>query len=441
MSAPAARRRPQRPSTPPDPARAAAVSALVRVLDKGQPLDVAFDAAAAGLDPRDRGFARNVATTTLRHLGRIDAVLNARLQRPIDTMAPEPAAILRAGAAQLLVLKTPPHAAVDAAVTLAAAGGKTAQKLKGLVNAVLRRAAEDEDRFTALPPEKNWPGWLMEAWTKAYGQDAARQIAAASAAEAPLDLTLPADRNTWAERLESEPFLRDTLRRTAGGAVPDLPGYEEGAWWVQDAAAALPARLLAVKPGERVADLCAAPGGKTLQLAAAGAEVTAIDSSAERLTRVAANLARTGLTAQLIAADVAQFTPDAPFDAVLLDAPCSATGTLRRRPDVAWTKRPKDVRALAQTQERLLAAAATLVKPGGRIVFCTCSLQAEEGPDVWEKARDLELVPDPVTPDEAPDLAPALDEAGSLRTHPALWRQAGGVDGFFVARARRLTSV
>ena len=343
------------------------------------------------------------------------------------------------GAAQLLFLGTPAHAAVDTSVRLVIDAGLP--HLKGLANAVLRRIARDG---TALvgdrdPVRLNAPQWLWQSWTESYGEAATRAIAAAHLIEAPLDLTPRSEAAFWAGRLEGELLPTGTIRRAPGGSVADLPGFAEGAWWVQDAAAALAVRLLGDIAGRRVADLCAAPGGKTLQLAVAGARVTAVDISGRRMVRVGENLARAGLEAELVTIDVSKWTPEGTFDAILLDAPCSGTGTLRRHPDIAWLKDEEDVGRLTVTQDRLLARAADLLTPGGTLVYAVCSLQDDEGPMRIDGLleRDSRLQRVPVQPDELPDLAEAITPAGDVRTLPSMWAERGGLDGFFISRLRK----
>ena len=423
--------------------RRVALDVLVACLDKGQPLDdaLARHPGFPALDPRDRAFVRLLLATTLRRLGEIDAVLGHLVERPPEGANAVGRHVLRLGAAQLLFLGTPPHAAVDTSVRLVIDAGRP--HLKGLANAVLRRVSGEG---TALlgdrdPARLNTPQWLWQSWAGSYGEPAARAIAAAHLIEAPLDLTPRADPESWAARLEGELLATGTIRRRAGGAVTELAGFAEGAWWVQDAAATLPARLLGDVAGRRVADLCAAPGGKTLQLCALGARVTAVDISARRMTRVAENLQRAGLSAELVTADASKWCPDAPFDAVLLDAPCSGTGTLRRHPDIAWLKDEDDVARLTLTQDRLLANAASLLRPGGILVYAVCSLQEDEGPARIEAllARDARLARHRVVPAELPDLADAVTSAGDVRTLPSMWHDRGGLDGFYIARLVKAT--
>ena len=430
--------KPAAPSSAPA-ARRAALAVLDDVLARNAPLD---ESLAARLDvklaPRDRAFARHLAATALRRLGQIDALIAAYVARPLPRDAHTARNILRLGAAQLVFLETPAHAAVNETVALAGARG--AERYKGLVNAVLRRlAAEGKTRAAAQDaPKLDTPEWLWAAWSGAYGAETARRIAEAHLAEPPLDFSVNGDPAAWAARLESELLPTGSLRRRAGGLVSELPGYAEGAWWIQDAAAALPARLLGDVRGRSVIDLCAAPGGKTAQLAAAGARVTAVEQSAPRLARLRENLARLKLEAECIAGDAAAWRPRAPADAVLLDAPCSATGTIRRHPDLPWRKTAKDIPALAAAQLRLLASAAAMVKSGGRLVYAVCSLQPEEGPAVV--ARFLEkqdgFTRDPIAPGEIPGADEFLAADGTLRTLPCHWSARGGLDGFYVARLR-----
>jgi 16S rRNA (cytosine967-C5)-methyltransferase len=393
-----------------------------------------------GLEERDRAFARLLLSTTLRRLGQIDALIGQCLEHPLPVKAATAQDILRLGVAQLVFLDVPAHAAVDTAVTMAGDAGLTAHRK--LVNAVLRRLSR-EGKILAADQDAarlNTPAWLWEAWQSAFGEDCSHAIAQAHLREAPLDITTKDDSAGWAERLEAVRLPTGTLRRQAGGAIPDLAGYAEGAWWVQDAAAALPARLLGTAPGQTVADLCAAPGGKTAQLAATGAMVIAIDRSAKRLERLTANLTRLGLSAEIVAADAANWRPPAPLDAVLLDAPCSATGTLRRHPDVAWLKQPADLAKLTVTQDRLLAAALDLLKPGGQLVYCTCSLQPEEGPYRIAAllASGAAARRHPIAAAEVGNLEELLTPEGDLRCLPCHLADLGGMDGFYACRLERL---
>jgi 16S rRNA (cytosine967-C5)-methyltransferase len=418
--------------------RSVAHDVLAACLQKGQPLDdaLARHRGFVALDPRDRAFVRLLLATTLRHLGQIDAILSQLIQRPLEGANALGREALRLGAAQLLFLGTPAHAAVDTSVRLVEQA--RLPHLKGLANAVLRRLAREGAALLAssAPVPANTPHWLWHSWIDAYGERVARAIAEAHLSEAPLDLTPRAEPEAWAERLQGRLLPTGTIRRPAGGAVADLPGYAEGAWWVQDAAAALPARLLGDVAGNRVADLCAAPGGKTMQLCAAGARVTAVDISARRMGRLGENLARAGFAAELVTADASKWLPAERFDAVLLDAPCSGTGTLRRHPDIAWLKSEADVERLTATQDRLLRRAVGLLKPGGILVYAVCSLQEEEGARRIEGllAEITTLRRVPIDASELPGLADAVTKAGDVRTLPSMWSESGGLDGFFVAR-------
>ncbi|MDI1284226.1 MAG: transcription antitermination factor NusB [Reyranella sp.] len=418
--------------------RQAAVEILVSCLDKGQPLDEALarHAGFAGLDPRDRAFVRLLLATTLRRLGEIDVVLAALIERPLEGPNAAGRQVLRLGAAQLLFLGTAPHAAVDTSVRLIE--DAHLPHLKGLANAVLRRISREGAAILGDrdPARLNTPQWLWASWAEAYGEDATRTIAAAHLIEAPLDLTPRANTEFWAGQLEAEVLPTGTLRRTGGGHIADLAGFAEGAWWVQDAAATLPVRLMGDITGKRVADLCAAPGGKTMQLCAAGAAVTAVDISARRMIRVGENLARAGLAAELVTADASKWTATEKFDAILLDAPCTGTGTLRRHPDIAWLKDEEDVGRLTLTQDRLLLHAVGQLKPGGMLVYAVCSLQEDEGPARIEAllSRDPRLKRVPVQPTELPGLESALTKDGDVRTLPSMWPERGGLDGFYIAR-------
>ena len=402
-------------------ARRLAATLIDEVLRAGTALDETYErlAAAAGLEPADAGLARAIATVAFRRLGTIRRVIDARLERGSPRKSGPFEPIMVAAAAQLLFLDVPDHAAVDLAIRQLHEDARSS-RYASLGNAVLRRLAREREAILAdLDPLTDAPDWLRESWTQTYGADVAKAIAAAHAEEPPLDLTVKSDPAGWADRLDGIVLPAGSVRLRGREAVTALPGFAEGEWWVQDAAAALPARLLNVRPGERVADLCAAPGGKTAQLAQAGAEVVAVDRSGPRLRRLKANLERLGLTAEVVTADVATFEAE-PFDAVLLDAPCSATGTIRRHPDVAWTKQPEDVAKLAALQARLLDQAARLTKPGGRLVYCTCSLEREEGEAQIEGflARNAGFVRDPIRPDEIGGKSRALTPLGELRTLP-----------------------
>jgi len=421
--------------------RRVALDMLVACLDRGQPLDdvLARHHGFAQLDPRDRAFVRLLLATTLRRLGEIEEVLAFLVERPLEGANATGRQVLRLGAAQLLFLGTPPHAAVDTSVRLVVDAGLP--HLKGLANAVLRRISRDGAALLGDrdPARLNTPQWLWESWTESYGEETTRAIAAAHLIEAPLDLTPRSNADFWAGQLEGEVLPTGTIRREGGGNVTELAGFAEGAWWVQDAAATLPVRLLGDVSGKQVVDLCAAPGGKTLQLAAAGAEVTAVDISARRMVRVGENLARAGLSANLITADAGKWVTDETFDAILLDAPCSGTGTLRRHPDIAWLKDEEDVGRLTLTQDRLLVRAADLLKPGGTLVYAVCSLQEDEGLARLEAllARDKRLRRVPVEAGELPGLGDALTPAGDVRTLPSMWPERRGLDGFFIGRLQK----
>ncbi len=406
-----------------DPTRDAAFALLSGVLDKHRPLEEGLDSLPA-MDARDRAAGHRLAAAVLRHAGSLDAAMEPWLNKA----PPAPVRhVLRIGAAGLLLLGTPAHAGVATSVELARARGLA--PFAGMVNAVLRRVAEAGPAVleTLDGPRLDTPQWLWSAWGKP-----ARKIAEAHRFEAPLDLSLlpGAEPPPGGEELPT-----GSWRYPAGTRVTELPGFAEGKFWVQDAAATLPARLLAAQPGERIADLCAAPGGKTAQLAAAGARVVAVERDPSRLARLAENLARLHLTVETVTADAAAWEPGEKFDAVLLDAPCSATGTARRHPDVLHLKRPRDLTALAVQQDRLLDAACAMLKPGGRLVYAVCSLQAEEG---FERAaaavERLGLRTVPVTKAELPGLPDAITPEGWLRTLPYMWPGRGGMDGFFAAR-------
>lgn len=404
--------------------RQAALRLLDAVLRRGETLDQAAPNACRALPPEDAALAVAVAAESLRWLVDLDRLLDGAMRQPLPSDA-KARAVLRLMLAQTLRLGTPPHAVLATGLPLLAGGPR--RLAHGVFSSLLRGGA-------ALPEAPTLPPAVAARWSAAW-PDRTGAIAAALASPPPLDLTLRAGEDTaaWAERLGGRSLLPGHVRLERGEAVHTLPGFAEGAWWVQDLAASLPARLFGPGEGRRALDLCAAPGGKTLQLAAAGWRVTALDRSARRLDRLRENLARTGLTAEVIAADAREWTPDEPFDAVLLDAPCTATGTCRRHPDVLHRIGPAQVGELVELQATLLACAAPWIAPGGRLVYAVCSLEPEEGEAQARKFAGL--APDPLTPPDVPS-GLAMTPEGWLRSDPGMLAETGGIDGFFVARWR-----
>jgi 16S rRNA (cytosine967-C5)-methyltransferase len=432
------------------PARRAAVELLDAVLVKKQTLDDVLGrslekGAMFNLPVRDRALTRAIVAASLRRKGQLDHVLDTFLERGMPEKSGTLYPVLLSAAAQLIFLKTPPHAAIDLAVTLAQYDPR-AKRYDKLTNAVLRRVAAEGEAIAAGldAPRVNTPDWLWSRWVSYWGERRARAVATVQLAEPPLDLTVKSDPKLWAERLSGRVLATGSVRLLPKGRIESLPGFDEGAWWVQDVAASLPARLLGDVKGKRVADLCAAPGGKTAQLALAGAVVTAIDSSKTRLSLLAENLARLHLQAELVQADATAFKSDRPFDAVLLDAPCSSTGTIRRHPDIPYTKSPKDIEALAALQARLLDNAVTLLKPGGALVYSTCSLEPEEGEAQIAAlmVRNHSLSLDPIGKEELAGAAEWIEPSGCLRTFPDDLKldspEWSGIDGFFAARLVRI---
>jgi len=438
--------RPAAPEPPPPGlnARVAAARAVADAVTHGRPLDdrLAADVAlrGPGVDPRDPALARSIATASLRRLGTIRKALAERLEKGMPKRSGALEWTLVAGAAQLLFLDLPDHAAVDLAVRAARLESASAP-FAGLVNAVLRGIARDREKIVKFsdPLDDDTPPWLAARWRANYGDATARAIAAANRCEPTLDISVKRDAEDWANRLGGIVLPTGSVRLDTHGKVPELEGYDDGEWWVQDAAAALPARLLDPRAGMRIADLCAAPGGKSAELAAAGASVVTVDRSAERLKLLAANFERLRLECEIVVADALSFN-GAPFDAVLVDAPCMATGTIRRHPDVPWSKRASEIPALAKLQGQLLDKAVTLTKPGSKIVYCTCSLEPEEGEA--QVAALLRRNPDvrrePITAREIGGLAECVTAEGDLRTLPChLWGddpRRSGLDGFFASR-------
>ncbi len=421
--------------------RAVTLDLLEQVLRHNYPLDdvLAGHSGFATLETRDRGFARLLTATVLRRIGQIDALINHALDRPLPVKAKAVLDLLRLGVCQLFFTDTPAHAAVSTTVDLARTRGHGPHK--AMVNAVLRRLSREGAALVEKQDAArlNTPDWLWQSWVLAYGEKTAHDIASAHLSEAPLDITVKEDAATWAGKLEAEILPTGSLRRAAGGLITELPGFKDGQWWVQDAAAALPVKLLGDIRGKRVVDLCAAPGGKAAQMASLGADVTAIDRSEKRLVRLRQNMDRLGFSADAITADAATWRPKKPAHAVLLDAPCSATGTIRRHPDVPRLKKPEDVSKLALVQERLLTAALDMVEPGGVVIYCACSLQPEEGLDRIEAAlkADPRFQRAPIHDSEIGGASELVTPSGDLRTLPCHLSEKGGMDGFFAARLKR----
>jgi len=431
-------------------ARQAAAKLLAAIIDARTPLDGLTDHEHGhpqyrALDMRDRGLVRAILTTALRFRVTIGTLIDRRLKSPLPANATALSHLLHVAAAQILFLDIPDSAAVDLAVTHAKSDPRT-RRFSGLVNGVLRtlaRAKHDE-LGPALEATVDAPQWFAGRLVSAYGKEKAGRILAAHRVQAPVDFTVKSDVEGWAARLGGIVLPTGTVRiAKLPAGVEELAGFADGQWWVQDAAAALPARLFGDIAGQRVADLCAAPGGKTAQLVLAGAEVTALDASKSRLKRLSRNLERLGMRAEIVAADLFAFRPDRLFDAVLLDAPCSSTGTVRRHPDVPWTKSPADIEKLADLQLRMLKAASRLVRPGGRLVFSNCSLDPLEGEALVARflSESTDLVLEPIRTGEAGGIDAFLTPEGTLRTTPAdldLGSAAlSGLDGFFAARLRR----
>ena len=399
-------------------ARRAALRLLDAVLRRGETLDQAAGAATAGLlTSSDGALTRAIASEVLRWLVDLDALIDSATRTTIAGDA-KARTVLRIMLAQWLRLETPPHAVVATALPLLAGGPR--RLAHGVFGALVRKGV-------TLPPAPTLPAGLAERWGERAGV-----IAAGLAQPPPLDLSLrdPAASEQWCERLGGTSLLPGHIRLARGDQVSGLAGFDEGAWWVQDLAASLPARLLGQGNGRRVLDLCAAPGGKTLQLAAAGWQVTALDVSKRRLELLRQNLARTGLAAEVIVADALRWAASEPFDAILLDAPCTATGTARRHPDVLHRVGPRQVAEMVELQSGLLGRASGWLKPGGRLVYAVCSLEPEEGE---EQARRATLTPDPIGADELPEWLSPTPE-GWLRTDPGVLAEHGGMDGFFIAR-------
>ncbi len=422
-------------------ARAIALDMLQSVLRRGQAFDEVMEqhVKLPELDKRDRAFVYMLVATVLRRLGQIDEIIKASLDKPqmLKGLVED---LLRLGVCQILFLRTPAHAAVDTIVGLAAQENIT-KPYKNMINAVLRRivregTAQLEKQDVA---RLNVPDWLWLNWRKTYGTALTRKIAEANMNEAALDITVKDSVSEWSEALEAKILPNKSLRREESSALTELPGFAQGAWWVQDAAASLPVKLFGDIRGEVVVDLCAAPGGKTAQLAAAGAHVIAVDRSAKRLNRLKENLVRLKLTAEIVRSDALKFQPKQKVRYILLDAPCTATGTIRRHPDVQRLKTPEDMARLVELQQKLLRHAGTVLAAGGVLIYAVCSLQADEAEaqidDLLQAGLDLSR--DPIRQDEVDGISGFINPRGELRCLPCHWAEYGGIDGFFVARLKR----
>lgn len=442
-------------------ARTVAVTILTRVLDDKRGLDGLLDSrhgpsSYQDLSSADKALVRAIANTAFRHRGEIDFVFSKLLDRPVPKKARHLQHTLHVAAAQILFLDVPDSAAVDLAVT-ALKSEKRSARFASLANAVLRRMArEKEDLLRGKTDEEkavlNTPSWFHKRTRKAYGRDRAAAIAQHHMLEPVIDISVKGDPSNWLEKLNGVPLFGNSIRVTHPGKIETWPGYDEGNWWVQDAAASLPAILLGEIQGLNVADLCAAPGGKTAQLVYRGGNVTALEASADRLVRLQKNLDRLKLSAKCIEGDLFHWQPDQLFDAILLDAPCSSTGTIRRHPDVQWTKTPEVIDELARLQHDMILKAADFLKPEGRLVFANCSLDRAEGEDIYARimSADIGLKPDPISADEIFGLDELLTGQGTVRTLPCHMQHVSppegskicqprftGLDGFFAARFRK----
>ncbi len=432
------------------PARQAAARLLSAVIDKKTSLDGLTDNEHGhpqylALEMRDRMLVRAILGAALRHRAGIERIFKSYLDRPLPQNALSLRHLLHVAAAQVLYLDVPDHAAIDLAVTAAKSDPRN-QRFSGLVNAILRKLARNADKERAQSSAiENIPAWFSEMLVENYGREKAAKILAAQANEPPIDISVKSNPEMWAEKLGGHVLFNGTVRlEHVEGAVSDLEGYQQGEWWVQDAAASLPARLLGDIKDKTVADLCAAPGGKTAELAVQGARVTAIDLSENRLKRLQRNMERLDLKVATWAGNLKDFKPQELFDAVLLDAPCSSTGTIRRHPDILWTKDIRDVEKLAKLQLELLVASISFVKIGGLIVFANCSIARQEGEElvnnVLSSRNDIKLVP--IRDEEVAGRKELLSN-GVLRTTPADLEGAtpllSGMDGFFAARFQRIS--
>ena len=418
-------------------ARISAVTALVHTIDKGKPLDSAWseDRHFASMSPSDRAFSQLLVKTVLRHLGQIDAVIATLLEHPLSNKTSRITHILRIGIAQLMWLETPHHAAVHSSVEITKQ--IKMQKFGGLVNAVLKNVIKTGGDVIAKQDAAkiNTPNWLWDSWVKKYGEENTHKIAAMHMTEPPLDITVKSDQAHWAQELGGTVLPTGSIRLHNAKNITHLIGFLEGDWWVQDVAASIPALLFGDLKDKVILDICAAPGGKTSQLAAKGAKVVAIDKSNHRISTLKTNLNRLKLQAECITTDAATYIPTSPPDAILLDAPCSATGTMRRHPDVAWHRKPEDIKRLAETQNKLLNHALNILKSGGMLVYAVCSMQPEEGEEqitrILAERNDVSLVA--VDPALIGGMKECITQRGEIRTLPFHLAELGGMDGFYAA--------
>ncbi len=391
------------------------------------------------LSPQDRGLVRAILVTALRHRRAIEVLLGKMMDRKPPKGLQFFSDTLHIAAVQILFLDLPDRAAVDLAVT-AIGNDRRSGRYRGLANAVLRRLSREKDELLKEASISPFPDWFEQRLRRDYGREKVAEIAQRVMLEPFVDITVKSNAEAWASKLGGKVISPSTVRLIEKASIESLEGYETGEWWVQDAAAALPAKLIPEGPNLRVLDLCAAPGGKTAQLANAGHTVTALDASENRLKRLKANLDRLKLSAEIVCADMMEWEPTQQFDAVLLDSPCSSTGTIRRHPDIMWTKSDKDVSDLARLQFDMLNRARIFVKPGGTLVFSNCSIFKEEGESLLAKAlktfEDFDL--SPIDADELPHLDGVINGQGALRTLPlhlpAEPAEHGGLDGFFTCR-------
>lgn len=426
--------------------RIIAADMLEQILQKNHPLDQLLERHAPlyELSSRDRGFVRMMVATTLRRLGQIDNIIYQSLDKPDDLKTPLVLNVLRLGVVQLVFLKTPPHAAVNACVEMAAQKN-TLKHYKKLINAVLRRVSREGAMMLGKTTlEDNTPQWLRDVWAADWGSETAYKIMQGNATEAPLDLTIhpQADKSpeSYASEMQGRVLPNGSVRLTQGGLVTQMDGFESGQWWVQDMAASIPVTLLGDIRGKKIADICAAPGGKTAQLLTAGADVLAVDRSPQRLKKLSENIDRIkdcqSDAVDVHVADASVWKPAEELDGVLIDAPCSATGTIRRHPDLPHLKKPQDVAKLADLQRRILSNAASMAKKSGIIIFCTCSMQKQEGEDQakWFLENHPEYILLPVSADELGGCTECVSPEGYFRALPFHMAAMGGIDGFFAAR-------
>jgi 16S rRNA (cytosine967-C5)-methyltransferase len=416
---------------------------LEKALNENNTLESSFENVverfAHNLSAQDRRFIRHLTTTILRRLGQLDGIINRCTKKKLTDKQLPVRHVLRMGIAQLIFMDVPAHAAVNTSVSLMdKVVNKNLGYLKNSVNAILRNVDRERDflirKFNNT--RLNIPHWMRDSWDQRFGQPVVKEILSAMLGEPPLDIVLKPelDEREWAQKLKGETLPTGGIRLYKAGKINELEGFDEGAWWVQDIAATLPVKLMNSKHGDVVLDLCAAPGGKAAQSAAKGARVIAVDASENRLRRLQENMDRLNFEVDVVQSDILKYQPDHKFDYIILDAPCSSTGTIRRHPEILHSRSPSDVKDMIDIQVKMLDHASSLLNPGGILIYSVCSMESGEGPDQIKALleRDGSLKREKITKQELSEFEQAILETGDVQTLPHYYE--GGMDGFFISR-------